>query len=87
MTASWTDKLSSSIDHRLELHSLHAQSLLRVLCLLQMQAAVACQATDEPDEDDGGPAKAPSEYELERQANIQRNRQRLAELAGASGSP
>lgn len=71
---------------RLELHSLHAHGLLKVSCLLQMQAAVACQATDEPDEDDKVSAKAPSEYELERQANIQRNRQRLAELADASCS-
>ncbi|KAK9844631.1 hypothetical protein WJX74_005001 [Apatococcus lobatus] len=50
------------------------------------KAATACQAPEQPDEDDEAPAKALSEYELERQANIERNRQRLAELAGAPAS-
>ena len=40
------------------------------------------EPTEQPDEDDGAPAKPLTEYELERQANIQRNRQRLSELAG-----
>lgn len=47
-----------------------------------MQAAAAYEVPEQPDDDDGAPAKPLTEYELERQANIHRNRQRLADLAG-----